>query len=272
MWCRYYRPIRSFLVLGLSSSALASRRYSSLLPASPADDFLFFPRFFDLAEQHALLAAALRKLDAAEPRASRKRRRDFLASESRRQDRNDEPRDIGVPKNAFLPDELYQFEEGHYDGVIRRFREMRVSSWNCENDPVLRSALGRLEAFYPTAGSTQTHLLHLASDGEILPHVDNVGASGSWILGVSLGSERTLRMESVEGDSDGTPKHVFDVSLSSGSVYIQKNTIRYNYKHSILYAANSRPGNEKSQGQRMSIMIRDCLPPSALQGAPHSKT
>jgi len=97
-----------------------------------------------------------------------------------------------------------------------------VSSWNGENDPILRSALGRLETLYPTAGSTQTHLLHLASDGEILPHIDNVGASGSWILGVSLGSERTLRMESVEGDVDRTPKHAFNVSLSSGSVYIQK--------------------------------------------------
>ncbi|KAH9966700.1 hypothetical protein BC827DRAFT_1105564, partial [Russula dissimulans] len=224
--------------------------------------FLFFPRFFEPAEQHALLAAALRKLDAAEPRASRKRRRDFLASDSRQQDRDrdrdrdDELRDIGVLKNAFLPDELYHFEEGHYDGVIRRFRETRVSSWNGENDPVLRSALGRLQALYPTAGSTQTHLLHLASDGEILPHIDNVGASGCWILGVSLGSERTLRMESVEGNVDGTSEHVFDVSLPSGSVYIQKNTCRYMYKHSILYAADSIPGKGKSQGQRMSIMIR----------------
>src|SRR5712671_7849498 len=113
MWCSCYyrRPIRS--PLRLSSSALASRRSTSLLPASPAHDFLFFPRFFDLEEQHALLAAALRNLDAAEPRASRKRRRDFLASESRQQDRDrdDEPRDSGVPKSAFLPDELYHFEE-----------------------------------------------------------------------------------------------------------------------------------------------------------------
>ena len=99
---------------------------------------------------------------------------------------------------------------------------MRVSAWDDENDPVLRSALARLETLYPDASRTQTHILHLASDGEILPHVDNVGASGSWILGVSLGSERTLRMESVEVDVDGIPKRAFDVSLSSGSVYIQK--------------------------------------------------
>jgi hypothetical protein len=79
------------------------------LPAG--DDFLWFPRFFDLVEQHALLSAALRKLDAAEPRASRKRRRDFLASR-RQEEVERQPNDhIGVLENAFLPDEWYHFEE-----------------------------------------------------------------------------------------------------------------------------------------------------------------
>ncbi len=96
---------------------------------------------------------------------------------------------------------------------------MRVSTWDDENDPLLRSALGRLETFYPSPGNMQTHLLHLASDGEIRPHVDNADASGSWILGVSLGSDRVLRMESVQVDS---ARHTFDITLPSGSVYIQK--------------------------------------------------
>lgn len=108
MQCSYLPTIRL--------CTAASRRYYSgtTPPALPADgDFLSFPRFFDLAEQHALLSASLRKLDAAEPRASRKRRRDFLAS--RRQDRQQrlpQPNDIGgVLENTFLPDELYHFEE-----------------------------------------------------------------------------------------------------------------------------------------------------------------
>jgi alkylated DNA repair protein alkB family protein 7 len=99
---------------------------------------------------------------------------------------------------------------------------MRVSTWDDEEDPILKSALGRLEKLYPNAGVTQMHLLHLASNGEIHPHVDNIGASGSWILGVSLGSERILRMESVEDDVDGIPRYTCDTPLSSGSVYIQK--------------------------------------------------
>jgi alkylated DNA repair protein alkB homolog 7 len=99
---------------------------------------------------------------------------------------------------------------------------MRVSNWDDERSPLVRSALARLETLYPNSSHTQTHLLHLASSGEILPHVDNIGASGSWILGVSLGSERVLRMESVENDVKDIPKYTFDLMLPSGSVYIQK--------------------------------------------------
>jgi hypothetical protein len=79
------------------------RRYStrSALPT----DFLWFPRFFNPTEQCALLSVALRKLDAAEPRTARKRRRDFIASQQ------DRPRDTGDLNDFFLPDEFYHFEE-----------------------------------------------------------------------------------------------------------------------------------------------------------------
>ncbi len=92
-----------FSVIRLCSTV--SRRYSTL-PAFPTDDFFWYPHFFDQAEQHALLSAALRKLDAVEPRASRKRRRDFLAAR-----RQDQPKDVGDLENVFLPDDLYHFEE-----------------------------------------------------------------------------------------------------------------------------------------------------------------
>lgn len=241
------------------------RRYHSILrrystrQALPAD-FLWFPRFFNPTEQHALLSAALRKLDATEPRTARKRRRDFVASHQQGR-----PRDTGDLNDVFLPDEFYHFEEGHYDGVIKRFREMRVSTWDEEKDPVFMSALARLETLCPNAGSTQTHLLHLASDGEICPHVDNTDASGSWILGVSLGSDRVLRMESVEANSDCSTRHIFDVTLPSGSVYIQRDDVRYNYKHSIL-RTESIPAQGATRGQRLSIMVRDCPLPISSEG------
>lgn len=63
---------------------------------------------------------------------------------------------------------------------------------------------------------TSTHLLHLAPHGEILPHVDNLEASGSVIIGTSLGAERTLRLKDKEGDEG------WDVRLPSGSLYVQR--------------------------------------------------
>jgi hypothetical protein len=50
------------------------------LPADNSDRLLRVPRFFEPVVAVVLLSAALRKLDAAETRAWRKRRQDFLAS------------------------------------------------------------------------------------------------------------------------------------------------------------------------------------------------
>lgn len=92
---------------------------------------------------------------------------------------------------------------------------MHLSSWPESEVHGLSSVLDRLRALYPSK-NTQTHLLHLASDGEILPHIDNVSASGGWILGVSLGAARILRMESPSATGS------FDIVLPSGSVYLQR--------------------------------------------------
>ena len=80
----------------------------------------------------------------------------------------------------------------------------------------LKAAVKRLHSLCPTK-DIQTHLLHLASYGDILPHVDNISASGTWIIGVSLGDERILKMAEVKGE-----KRDFYVALPSGSAYLQR--------------------------------------------------
>lgn len=123
---------------------------------------------------------------------------------------------------------------------------MHLSSWPEDQNPGLSCILARLQGLYPTS-NIQTHLLHLSSAGEILEHVDNIEASGTWILGVSLGAARILRMESTSN-----PEASFEVLLPSGSVYLQMDSVRYDYKHSVLKA-----GGDIKAGQRVSIMIRD---------------
>ncbi|KAJ7836999.1 hypothetical protein B0H14DRAFT_2792453 [Mycena olivaceomarginata] len=213
----------------------------------PPRDFTFLPTFFSLAEQRILLATALRKLDAMESIQSRRRRKALLHVGHLP---TLHPTTSNPVQDCFLPEDCYEFEEGHYDGVIKHFREMHLTSWPSEVTE-LSPVLKRLHSLFPGPEDIQTHLLHLASNGEIHPHVDNLSASGSWILGVSLGAERLMHLE--PGDENGDS---YQVLLPSGSVYIQRDSLRYHYKHSIGPAVNWE------EGQRVSIMIRDRLPDS----------
>ncbi|TFK42720.1 hypothetical protein BDQ12DRAFT_676696 [Crucibulum laeve] len=198
--------------------------------------FSLFKEFLSLKEQQVLLTSSLRKLDDTESRRARRRRKLHSAKTTA---------NLTSLEGIFLPDEFYEFQEGHYDGVIHHYREIHLSSWPEDEIEGLSPILERIYALCPTK-DVQTHLLHLASYGRILPHIDNVSASGSWIMGISLGDERALRMESVDSS--------FDVMLPSGSLYLQRDEVRYKFKHSIV-ADTSR-----HRTQRLSIMIRDRLP------------
>lgn len=71
-----------------------------------------------------------------------------------------------------------------------------------------------------------THLLHLAPKGEILPHVDNLDASGGTIVGICLGAERILRLKRKSGQGagkvSGDGSNELDIVLPNGSVYVQR--------------------------------------------------
>jgi len=218
----------------LRPSCLRRTRWSHALATLSSnhglgDDFALHLNVFNEEEQKILLAASLSKLDRAEDRNHKKRRKTF---ESTRAEKPSEHLDVN---NLFLPDEYYDFhkvacrlnssivvvvltpfDQGHYDGVIKNYREMHVSVWP-EDQPRLSELLNRLRQFHPEE-PIQYHVLHLASDGEIHPHVDHLEAFGSWIVGVSLGSDRILRLEKAASDRTS----VYDVILPSGSVYMQR--------------------------------------------------
>jgi len=216
--------------------------------------FTFIPDYLSVGEQMSLLSACLKKLDSSESLRMRRRRDEYIASLSKANPVSFSG--ISPPTMMpFLPDRLYQFEEGHFDGVIKHYREMHVSSWDQAASLDLLNTLKRLEDLYPSSKDcTQTHILHLAAHGDIHPHVDNVEASGSWILGVSLGATRLLRMEPVD---QGSTEQSYELLLPSGSVYVQRDQTRYRYKHSIV-----RDGLGVTPGQRLSLIVRDHLPSS----------
>ncbi|KAF9567587.1 hypothetical protein CPC08DRAFT_703119 [Agrocybe pediades] len=224
--CRYH-----------SSGSLEARQHLI------GNNLVFWPEYFSSTEQRILLSASLHKLDSTESRQARKKRKDYWRNH---------PISIeagggghGHASSLFAPDSLYEFQEGHYDGVIHHFREMHLSNWPTDAFKGLDVILDRLYSLCPTK-DVQTHVLHLASYGNILPHVDNVGASGSWILGVSLGGERILRLKRKNEEKEET-----SIVLPSGSVYLQRDDVRYKYLHSI-----ERMSADNAE-QRLSIMIRD---------------
>ncbi|KAF6765067.1 hypothetical protein DFP72DRAFT_869976 [Ephemerocybe angulata] len=208
------------------------------IPEDIATFFTFWPSYFSNHEQRILLSSALHRLDSMDSNRPSVPETDDL-------------------QQLFASDDLYDFHEGHYDGVIHHYREMHLTSWPVDQFPGLPPVLERLYALCPSR-DVQTHLLHLASHGEILPHVDNISASGSWILGVSLGDERTLRMTRPDDK-----RQDFELSLPSGSVYLQKDQVRYSYEHSI----DPKISGVVGKAQRMSIMVRVSLQSLSLSYA-----
>ncbi|KAF8317384.1 hypothetical protein DL93DRAFT_2077013 [Clavulina sp. PMI_390] len=259
-----------------------------IISSSPAP-FLFYPAFLSGDEQRVLLQTSLQKLDSSltPSREIRRKRKEWRAKHG------------SAPHVGFLPDDYYDFEEGHYDGVINNYREMHLTSWPDDMTiaselgpppettplPSLSSIVDRLRSLFlqhaPPAPSSdspsaiQTHLLHLSSTGAIGPHVDNIGASGSIIMGVSLGSPRILRLvrrpsgspvhldgasgrhvETSRAGSGNSQMPMFEALLLPGSVYIQRDAVRYEFDHSVLPRGMFR-GQTIDPGQRVSIMMRD---------------
>lgn len=138
-----------------------------------------------------------------------------------------------------MGEEAYSWEEGHFDGVIRRYREMlvREGMWDLpqpspSSSPAgegtqpdaeqLEAALQKVYALLPppsqntSASPTSAnpglsvsppphlilHLLHLSSTGAIFPHVDNLDAFGHTIVGISLGGERIMHFKRTEDTAE----------------------------------------------------------------------
>lgn len=118
--------------------------------------------------------------------------------------------------------------------VISGYRESTLSEWMPFESPGLNDTLASvLQRTYSlllgsdsqsenplqTPSKLLAHLLHLSSNGYILPHVDNIEASAGTILGICLGSQRYLVLTSTEA---GHTEDQIRVRLPPGCAYIQR--------------------------------------------------
>lgn len=111
-----------------------------------------------------------------------------------------------------------RYEPGHFDNVIRNYKEAIISDWGSDlESAICRDIVERIKASVNLPPETvwlDSHILDLASDGEILSHVDHAGYSGGVIAGLSLVSPCVMHFQRKQ-------EH-FSILLEPGSLYIQR--------------------------------------------------
>eukprot|EP00924_Labyrinthula_sp_SR-Ha-C_P004701 snap_masked-scaffold_1-processed-gene-8.16-mRNA-1 protein AED:1.00 eAED:1.00 QI:0/-1/0/0/-1/1/1/0/201 len=146
---------------------------------------------------------------------------------------------------------LRDYEYDHWDRAIAGYKEFQrpTELWkeDCQNiiikiereilSTCLEVNLPRPKMFLPP------HLIDLAADGEIYPHVDSVKHSGQLICGVSLLSARKMILSNESG------KKIASFELFPRSLYILFHDGRFKYSHSV-------PVDEASK-RRLALLFRD---------------
>ncbi|CAK9826999.1 Alpha-ketoglutarate-dependent dioxygenase alkB homolog 7, mitochondrial [Anthophora retusa] len=147
-----------------------------------------------------------------------------------------------------------RYEEAHWDDAIHSYRETEKSKWNESNVKIINKI--REKAF--PKGISQLSLIHildLAPEGWIKPHVDSIKFCGEIIAGLSLLTDSVMRLTLLENET-----LYKDFLLPRRSLYIMSGTARYDYNHEILKNEKSYfKGQHILKGRRVSVICR-CQP------------
>jgi len=145
-----------------------------------------------------------------------------------------------------------RYEFDHWDDAIHGYRETEKHVWNDDNKKIL-DRIKNL-AFPPDAVPLQhIHVLDIAKEGYIKPHVDSVRFCGNVITGLSLLSTAVMRLV-----HEKEPHLRADVLLPQKSLYIMRDAVRFNYTHEILKDEDSwHRGRHIKRDRRISIMCRN---------------
>jgi len=143
----------------------------------------------------------------------------------------------------------YQYD--HWDGAICGFRETEKSRWQPENEVIVQRI--RDVAFVGETFSPLTHVLDLAKDGSISPHIDSVKFCGSLISGLNLMSSAVMRF--VHNEDKGI---VIDLLLPVLSLYVMKDSLRFDFTHEVLGEEFSYWNKRHvPRERRVSILMRN---------------
>ena len=182
-----------------------------------------------------------------------------------------------------------RFEDGHWDSVISKYREIELAtpydmrshellSGDDIDIPQYAQIIQRTRNVLKTYVSSQStdnevewlpcHAIDLSQDGSLDAHVDSVKFSGEIVAGISLLSDSIMRLRPAKGEwTNDTVKEsedtFVDMYLPKLSLYCLHGMSRFHYSHELL------PSNsvyhidgedvQVPRGRRLSIIFRDAL-------------
>ncbi|XP_019544670.2 alpha-ketoglutarate-dependent dioxygenase alkB homolog 7, mitochondrial [Aedes albopictus] len=160
-----------------------------------------------------------------------------------------------------------RYEFDHWDDAIHGYRETERKHWY----PTNRAIFDRVkELAFRGETLPYIHVLDLAKEGVIKPHVDSVRYCGNTIAGISLLSDSVMRLVRTNDEeqtnaeyrqifaSNRDDKYWSDVLLARRSLYIMKDAARYKYTHEILAGEDSVFQDRKvDKDRRISIICRN---------------
>ena len=150
---------------------------------------------------------------------------------------------------SFAPLLNFRYQGTHWDDVIVKYREVEL---DVHQNPLWLEVTGRIHEAVkrqqgrPNLAFLPPHVVDLAADGHIGPHVDSVKFSGDIVAGVSLLSCRVMRLDrDVEAHAALAPDHpaiiadapdinAVEFFLPRRSLYIMAGPLRYFFSHQVL--------------------------------------
>ncbi|XP_073994189.1 alpha-ketoglutarate-dependent dioxygenase alkB homolog 7, mitochondrial isoform X3 [Rhodnius prolixus] len=138
----------------------------------------------------------------------------------------------------------------HHKEAIHGFREFESEKWSERNCAIFEKV--RKCAFIDDSDyMSAVHVLDLAENGYIKPHVDSVRFCGRTIAGLSLLTDSIMRLISEKDQMS------VDILVSRRSLYIMRDFVRYNFTHEILPNEISVfKGKKITKGRRISLICR----------------
>ena len=170
--------------------------------------------------------------------------------------------------------------EHNADNLIFGYRELQrpMHAFSPESSAVLQRLVSTV--FPENANLMRIHLLDLAPDGHIAPHVDHVDYSGDFIVGLSLltDSVMTLHHRGIgEPETNLKDEKSTDVwlpmYLPRRSLYVLQGEARYDWAHAVPqmpeWNEEDSQGTQSEctlpivKGRRLAVIFRDVAPVDA---------